>query len=116
MAEHKGHKFDKSPQDLNDKKSQGMIEARKQKNLIMTARTLYESAEILPKLIDNIKEEVDNGLNKNAIELFKVLKEPEENTINLNGNVGVKKIYVTPEQRKNAIEHIHEVISEQGDK
>ena len=100
MAEHKGHKFDKSPQDLNDKKSQGMIEARKQKNLIMTARTLYESAEILPKLIDNIKEEVDNGLNKNAIELFKVLKEPEENTINLNGNVGVKKIYVTPELRR----------------
>jgi len=115
MAEKRKPGFKKGPQGLDDKKSQGMIEARKQKNLIMTARTLYESADILPKLIDNIKEEVDAGLNKNAIKMFEVLKEPEEKTINLNGEVGVKKVYVTPEQRKAAIEHIHEVISEQND-
>ena len=109
------HKFSKSPQNLDEAKSQGMIEARKEKNLILSARTLYDNAEILPKLIDNIKNEVDNGINKNAIEMFKVLKEPEEKTINLNGEMGIKKIYITPKQRKEAINHITEVISEQLD-
>jgi len=113
--EHKGHKFSKSPQNLDDKKSQGMIQARKEKNLIYTARTLYENSNILPKLIENIQNEVDNGNNKNAIELFKVIKEPEDKVINLNGDVGVKKVFITPEQRKAAINHINEVINDKLD-
>lgn len=102
--------FKKAPQNLNENKSLGKIEQAKKKNLLYTARTLYENADILPQMIDNIKNEVNMGENKNAIELLKVIKEPEEQKINLNGQV--QKVFITPEQQKEAEEHIKKMIEE----
>ena len=102
--------FKKAPQNLNENKSLGKIEQSKKKNLLYTARTLYENADILPQMIDNIKNEVNRGENKNAIELLRVIKEPEEQKINLNGQV--QKVFITPEQHKEAEEHIKKMIEE----
>ncbi len=106
----KGHKFSKSPQGLDEKKSQGQINLAKSNNILKSARTLFEAAEILPDLVDNIKEEVQHGINKNAIELLKIIKEPEEQTVKLEGQV--QKVYITPEQQIEAIEHINKTIND----
>lgn len=103
-------KFKKAPQNLDENKSKGQVELSKKKNLLYTARTLYENADILPQMIDNIKNEVNMGENKNAIELLKVIKEPEEQKINVNGQV--QKVFITPEQQKEAEEHIKKMIEE----
>lgn len=100
--------FKKAPQNLDEKKSQGQIERSRKRNLLLTARTLYENADILPQMIDNIKNEVEMGMNKNAIELLKVIKEPEEQNINLKGQV--QKVFITPEAQKEAEEHIKDFI------
>lgn len=106
----KGHKFPKSPQGLDDKKSQGQINLAKNNNIISSARTLFQSANILPELIDKVQQEVQDGYTKNAIELLKILKEPEKQTVELEGQV--QKIYVTPDQQKKAMEHIAKTIND----
>lgn len=88
-----------------------MIEKRKETNLLLTTRDLVEKADILPMLVENIKEEVANGINKNALELFKLIKENEKQEVDIkSANIGVQKIYVTKEQEKEVLNHIKEVI------
>ncbi len=106
----KTHKFPKAPQGLDEKKSQGQINLAKSNNILKSARTLFEAADILPDLVDNIKDEVQNGINKNALELLKIIKEPEEQSLKLEGQV--QKIFITPEQQKNAMEHINKMIND----
>lgn len=104
-------KFPKSPQGLDEAKSSGQIQRAKNTNLICTARTLFENADILPDLINNVKKEVENGFNKNAINLLKVIKEPEDQNINLNGELGFKKVYIDAETRSQTDEHIDKLIN-----
>ena len=74
----KRKKFPKAPQGLDEAKSQGQIELAKNTNLLCTARTLFKNANILPDLVDSLKEEVQEGETKNAIKFFDVIKEPEK--------------------------------------
>ena len=76
-----GNRFPEGDQGLNEAKSQGQIKRSKSINILYTTRTLFANADILPELIDNIKIEVKNGNNKNALELLKVIKEPEEQKV-----------------------------------
>ena len=86
------YKFQKAPQGLNEAKSKGQIELAKKTNLLCSARTMFENAEILPELVANLKEEVSNGEVKNAIKFFDVIKETENNTtVNINQAVQVNK-------------------------
>lgn len=74
----KNTRFKKAPQGLDEAKSKGQVERAKKTNLLCTARTLFENANILPDLVDNLKEEVQEGETKNAIKFFDVIKEPEK--------------------------------------
>lgn len=77
----KRKKFPKAPQGLDEAKSKGQVELSKKTNLLCTARTLFENANILPDLVDSLKEEVQEGETKNAIKFFDVIKEPEKQEI-----------------------------------
>ena len=88
----KRKKFPKAPQGLDKAKSEGQIELAKNTNLLCSARTMFENANILPDLITNLKEEVSEGYIKNAIKFFEVIKETENNTtVNINQAVQVNK-------------------------
>jgi len=87
-----GKRFGKAPQGLDEAKSKGQIELAKNTNLLCSARTMFQNAEILPELVANLKEEVCNGEVKNAIKFFDVIKETENNTtVNINQAVQVNK-------------------------
>lgn len=88
----KGKRFGKAPQGLDEAKSKGQIELAKNTNLLCSARTMFENAEILPELVANLKEEVNNGEVKNAIKFFDVIKETENSTtVNINQAVQVNQ-------------------------
>ena len=101
----KRKKFPKAPQGLDEAKSEGQIELAKNTNLLCSARTMFQNAEILPELVANLKEEVSNGEVKNAIKFFDVIKETESNTtVNINQAVQVNKQDV-----ENAVKIINEL-------
>ena len=79
----KRKKFPKAPQGLDEAKSNGQIELAKNTNLLCSARTMFENADILPELVLNLKEEVANGKVKNAIKFFDVIKEPEKQELKI---------------------------------
>lgn len=79
----KRKKFPKAPQGLDEAKSKGQIELAKNTNLLCSARTMFENAEILPELVANLKEEVVNGEVKNAIKFFDVIKEAEKQELKI---------------------------------
>ena len=107
----KGCKFKKAPQGLDEKKSEGQIERAKNTNLLCSARTLFQNADILPDLIANVKKEVLNGNNRNAIDLLKVIKEPEAQDINLNGGIEVQKVFIDEKTKKATDKHIDDFIN-----
>lgn len=90
----------------------GKIEASKKKNLLYTARTLYENAGILPVLVQNLKKEVAEGNNKNAIAFFNTIKESEDKNINLNGGVEVQKVFIDEKTKEEAKKHIEEFLDD----
>lgn len=75
------NKIDNSSDRINEAKSNGQIERSKKTNLLCTARTLFENANILPDLVDSLKEEIQDGKTKNAIRFFDVIKENEKQEI-----------------------------------
>ena len=106
----KGKRFPKAPQGLDDRKSEGQIERAKNTNLLCSARTLFQNADILPDLIANVKQEVLSGNNKNAIDLLKVIKEPEDQNINLNGGLEVQRVFIDEKTKKKTDDHIDKFI------
>ena len=106
----KRKKFPKAPQGLDNQKSEGQIERSKKNNIICTARTLFENADILPELVNGIKKEVENGNYKNALDFFKAIKEPDAQDINLNGGVEVQKVFIDETTKKEAKQHIKDFI------
>ena len=103
-------KFKKAPQGLDEAKSNGQINLSKKTNITYTARTLFENANILPQIVENIKKEVEQGNNKNAIDFFKAIKEPDDQTINLNGGLEVQKVFIDEETKKKVDKHIDDFI------
>lgn len=102
--------FPKAPQGLNEKKSEGQLEASKINNILCTGRTLYYNAGILPQLVQNIKQEVQEGKNDNAIKMFGLIKENEAQNINLNGGLEVQKVFIDEATKKEAQKHIKDFI------
>lgn len=105
------------PMDNSDPKMQelqniGKIEASKKKNLLFSARTMFDNAEILPDMVDAIKEEVQKGKLKNAIAFFNAIKESETQNINLNGGVEVQKIFIDEKTKQETKKHIKEFIDD----
>lgn len=76
-------KFPKAPQGFDDVKSDGQIKLAKNTNLLCSARTMFENANILPDLVANLKEEVAEGKNENAIKFFNVIKEPDKQELKI---------------------------------
>lgn len=104
--------FKKSPQDLNEAKSRGQIKRRQEYNILAHIRSNIEDRNIIGKTFDVIESELEAGMPKNAIEVIKIAKENEKQDINLTGGVEVQKVYVTPEQQQQALEHIKKVIDD----
>ena len=61
-------------------------------------------------MVQNIKEEVESGNNKNAIDFFKAIKEPDDQTINLNGGVELQKVFIDEKTKKQTDKHIDDFI------
>lgn len=105
--------FRNKPQPNPEKKSRGIMEKRPKVNLVLKLRDLIGKSKILPQLVKNIEEEVEEGYNKNAIELLKIVKEDADRILfNQNNTLNVQKIYVTPEQDKAADDYIEGIINE----
>lgn len=103
-------KVDNTSEEVNANKSNGHIQKRAEVNVLLNAETLFENKNILPQLIDNIKQQVDLGNNKDAIDLMKLFKK-NENSTNINVQ-GVQKIFVTQEELQQVDEHIDNIIGE----
>lgn len=104
-------KFPKSPQGLNDKKSNGQIARSIAVNNLYRLRTMWGNSEINGELIAGIEEEVKNGKYDNAIKLFNVIKETEAQNINLNGGIEVQKVFIDEKTQKNTDKHIDDFIN-----
>lgn len=107
----KNTQFTADNQPSPEKKSEGQINRARKNNILCTARTLFENADILPQMINNLKKEVENGINRNAIDFFKAIKETEEQNINLNGGVEVQKVFIDEKVKKKTDKHIDDFIN-----
>lgn len=97
---------------MNEAKSRGQIKRRQEYNILAHIRSNIEDRNIISKTFDVIECELEAGMTKNAIEVLKIAKENEKQDINVTGGVEVQKVYVTPEQQQQALEHIKKVIDD----
>lgn len=74
---------------------------------------LLDTEGIIDGTIDTIKEEVQNGNLKNAIELLKLVKPNETQVQQITGALEVQKIFITEDEKKETDKHIDDVINEQ---
>lgn len=104
--------FSSRPQASPENKSRGIMEKRPQINLVLKLRDLVGQSHILPQLIKNIEAEVEEGYNKNAIDLLKIIKEDADRIILQNNIQNVQKVYITKEQDEAADQYIEGIINE----
>ena len=97
---------------MDEAKSRGQIKRRQEYNILAHIRSNIEDRNIISKTFDVIECELEAGMTKNAIEVLKIAKENEKQDINLTGGVEVQKVYITPEQQQQALEHIKKVIDD----
>ena len=97
---------------MDEAKSRGQIKRRQEYNILAHIRSNIEDRNIISKTFDVIECELEAGMTKNAIEVLRIAKENEKQDINLTGGVEVQKVYVTPEQQQQALEHIKKVIDD----
>lgn len=84
--------IDNSDEEINRRKSEGLINLSKERNLIKTLRTRIGETNLLENLVNGVVEETENGQYKNALKLLEIVKEPENNTtVNINQAVQVNK-------------------------
>ena len=76
-----GNRFPEGDQGLNEAKSQGQIKRSQGKNILAHIRSNLQDRDIISKVFDVVEEEVENGNTKNAIELIKIAKEPEDQKV-----------------------------------
>ena len=76
-------KFPKSPQGLDEKKSNGQIKLSTKRNLLETLRTRITEQNLIDDVVAGVVEEVQNGSYKNAIKLIEIAKEPDKQEIKL---------------------------------
>ena len=110
----KGKKISKANQPSPEAKSQGQLNASIKRNLLETLRTNIQNINLIDEVVRGVSEEVANGNYKNAIKLIEIAKENEKQVTELQGALGVQKIYISPEQHKSTLEHIETVINDQS--
>ena len=103
-------KFKKSPQGLDDKKSQGRIDHFACRNILESLRTKTSETDILQDMVDTIAKETKTGKIDNALKLVGLIKEPEDKTVKLQGGFQVQKVYVDAKTKKATKKHIDEFI------
>ena len=85
-------KFKKSPQGLDEAKSKGQVALSIDNNFIKTLRTRISERNLINDVVNQVEKEVKDGELKNALKLFDIVKEPENNTtVNINQAVQVNK-------------------------
>lgn len=104
--------IDNSDEEINQRKSEGKIEASIKRNLLATLRTRIDEHNLIDDIVSGVAEEVQEGKYKNAIELLKIAKEPEDKNINLNGGVEVQKVFIDEATKKETQKHIKEFIDD----
>lgn len=110
----KAKAFSKENQPSPEAKSQGQLNASIKRNLLETLRTNIHNINLIDEVVRGVSEEVANGNYKNAIKLIEIAKENEKQVTELQGSLGVKRVYITPEQHNATIEHIETVINDQS--
>ena len=110
----KAKDFSKDNQPSPEAKSQGQLNASIRRNLLETLRTNIQNINLIDEVVRGVSEEVANGNYKNAIKLIEIAKENEKQVTELQGALGVQKIYISPEQHKSTLEHIETVINDQS--
>lgn len=86
------YKFKKSPQGLDEAKSRGQVALSIDNNFIKTLRTRISERNLINDVVNQVEKEVKDGELKNALRLFDIVKEPENNTtVNINQAVQVNK-------------------------
>ena len=96
-----------------EKANQIKREKRKRENMLTELFELLDKEGIIDGTIDTIKEEVQNGNIKNAIELLKLVKPNETQVQQITGALEVQKIFITEDEKKETDKHIDDVINEQ---
>lgn len=110
----KAKDFSKDNQPSPEAKSQGQLNASIKRNLLETLRTNIQNINLIDEVVRGVSEEVANGNYKNAIKLIEIAKENEKQVTELQGALGVQKIYISPEQHKSTLEHIETVVNDQS--
>ena len=88
-------------------------EKRKRENMLTELFELLDKEGIIDGTIDTIKEEVQNGNLKNAIELLKLVKPNETQVQQITGGVEIQKVFITEKEQQQTDKHIDDVINEQ---
>lgn len=104
--------IDNSDEAINQAKSRGKIEASIKRNLLATLRSRIDEHNLIDDIVSGVAEEVQEGKYKNAIELLKIAKEPEDKNINLNGGVEIQKVFIDEATKKETQKHIKEFIND----
>lgn len=105
-------KFKKSPQGLDEAKSQGQIEARKEFNVNCTLRTLAQSYDATKIAYESSIKLAKKGKPEPLIKLLGLAKEPEAQNIKLDGGVEVQKIFVDAKTKREVKKHIKDFIDD----
>ena len=103
----KGKRFSKEYQPSPEAKSEGMIKANAEKNILLNLRTKLNEFKTVDKVVEGVNKEIENGVYKNAIELLKIAKEPEKQEINLSASN--PQIIVASESDKELLNKIQNV-------
>ena len=104
--------FPKSPQGLDDKKSEGQINLSIEKNLLETLRTNIKDTQLVSKIVEGVNKQVENGIYKNGIELLKIAKENEKQDISFNGGLEIQKVFIDEKTKKTTDEHIDKFLND----
>ena len=105
-------KFKKSPQGLDEVKSKGQIEARKEFNVRCTIRTLAQDYNALPIAYESAIRNAQNGKPDALIKLIGLGCENETQNINLNGGVEVQKVFIDSKTKKCTDKHIDDFLND----
>jgi len=108
----KGKRFSSEYQPSPEAKSEGAIKANAEKNILLNLRTKLNEFKTVDKVVEGVNKEIENGVYKNAIELLKIAKEPEDKNINLNGGVEIQKVFIDEATKKETQQHIKEFIND----
>lgn len=95
---------------INEAKSNGQIEKRKEYNVRCHIRSFIEDKQALDVAFKTALKNAQNGKAKELIELIKLGCENETQKINLDGGVEVQKVFIDAETKKKTQEHIKDFI------